>query len=262
MKNKPTKMKKIVLLILLSIVIVSCKNDAKKETNQKEVTETKNQNFPEELGKVFETHGGINAWRKARILSFNLKEEVHTTDLYSRKIVVNHPDYSLGFNGETTWLKEVKEGSFKSNIDFYYNLFFYFYAMPFVLADDGITYTNVPDLEFEGIKFPGYKISYASDKGTSPDDNYIIYYNPKTFQMEWLAYTVTFNSKQPSEKYNLIRYNSWENSTGLVLPKEITWYKKDDSGNPIEPARPATQFTLPLVSKSPLAESFFEKPVK
>jgi len=41
--------------------------------------------------------------------------------------------------------------------------------------------------------------------------------------MEWLAYTVTFASKMPSDKYNIIRYNSWENVNGLILPKEITW---------------------------------------
>ena len=60
--------------------------------------------------------------------------------------------------------------------------------------------------------------------------------------------------------YNLIRYNAWESVEGLILPKEITWYKKDDNGMPTEPARPATKFTLPLISKAKLADSFFEKP--
>lgn len=255
-------MKKIALLILLSIAIVSCKNNSKKETNQKEVTESKKENFTEELGKVFEAHGGIDVWRKAKVLSFNIGKEVHTTDLQTRNIVINSPNFSLGFDGENVWLDEEVKGSYKGNPEFYYNLYFYFYAMPFVLADDGITYTKVPDLKFEGNLFPGYKIAYASDKGTSPDDNYIIYYNPETYQMEWLAYTVTFNSKKPSEKYNLIRYNSWENSTGLLLPKSIAWYHKDDSGNPTEQARSSTQFTLPLVSQEKLADSFYEKPVK
>lgn len=255
-------MKNYIFICLAAITILSCKNETKKGTDKTTKQEIVSENFPSELGKVFEAHGGINVWRKARTLSFNLREEVHTSDLHSRKIVINSPNYSLGFNGETVWLKEAKEGNFKSNKDFYYNLFFYFYAMPFVLADDGITYTKVPDLKFEGNLFPGYKIAYASDKGTSPEDNYIIYYNPETYQMEWLAYTVTFNSKKPSEKYNLIRYNSWENSTGLVLPKSIAWYNKDDSGNPTEQARSSTQFTLPLVSKLPLADSFFEKPMK
>jgi hypothetical protein len=256
-------MKKLILL-LIAITVISCKNDDKKETSTKEeVKETKQvkkENFPEELGKVFQTHGGINAWRKAQVLSFNKGEEVHTTDLKSRKIVVNHPKYSLGFDGKKVWLSEDEKGIFKGNPEFYYNLYFYFYAMPFVLADDGIIYEKVAPISFEGTDFPGYKISYEANVGTSPDDNYIIYYNPKSYQMVWLAYTVTFNSREPSEKYNLIKYNKWENVNGLILPQEITWYKKDDAGNPIEQARPATEFTLPLISQAKLADSFFEKP--
>ena len=80
--------------------------------------------------------------------------------------------------------------------------------------------------------------------------------------MEWLAYTVTFKSKSPSDKYRLIKYNKWENVNGLVLPKELTWYKKDEKGMPTEPARTATEFTLPLVSQGKLADSFFKKPTK
>ena len=254
-------MKKI-LLLLIVVIAVSCKKETKKDVKKEIVVEVKKETFPEELAKVFEKHGGIKAWRNAKVLSFNKGEEVHTSDLHSRKIVINSPKYSLGFDGKEVWLDEETKGDYKGNPSFYYNLYFYFYAMPFVLADDGITYTKVDDLLFEGTNYPGYKISYASDKGTSPDDNYIIYYNPKTYQMEWLAYTVTFRSKKPSENYKLIKYNKWENVNGLILPKEITWYKKDEKGVPTEPSRPATVFTLPLVSQGKLADSFFAKPAK
>jgi hypothetical protein len=253
-------MKKVFLLIVL-IIAISCKSEAKKETEKEiaEVAEVK-ESFPEEIGKIFETHGGMNNWRSAKVLSFNKGEEAHTVDLQTRKTVVNHPDYSLGFEGKEVWLSEENKGDYKGNPEFYYNLYFYFYAMPFVLADDGIIYEKVDGITFEDVTYPGYKISYEANIGTSPDDNYIVYYNPKNYQMEWLAYTVTFNSKEPSNRYNLIRYNAWESVEGLILPKEITWYKKDDNGMPTEPARPATKFTLPLISKAKLADSFFEKP--
>ncbi|QTD38445.1 hypothetical protein JL193_03895 [Polaribacter batillariae] len=254
-------MKKIILLLIIAVV-VSCKNDSKTTTKKEKTATVKKEHYPDQLSKVFDAHGGIKAWRNAKVLSFNKGEEVHTTDLETRKIVINAPKYSLGYNGKEVWLDETEQGAYNGNKDFYYNLFFYFYAMPFVLADDGITYEKANDITFEETNYLGYKISYASNKGTSPDDNYIIYYNPKTYQMAWLAYTVTFNSKKPSDKYNLIRYNSWENVNGLVLPKAITWYKKDENGMPTEPARPATEFTMPLISQGKLADSFFEKPVK
>jgi len=253
-------MKKLILLVF-AITIISCKDQPKKEVKQNKNIE-KQEVFPEELGKVFNSHGGLNVWRKTKVLSFNKGEEAHTVDLQTRKTVINSPNYSLGFDGNEVWLDEEKKGDYKGNPEFYYNLYFYFYAMPFVLADDGIIYEKSNSITFKGVEYPGIKISYKSNIGTSPDDNYIVYFNPKTYQMEWLAYTVTFTSKKPNDRYNIIRYNSWENVNGLILPKEITWYKKDDNGNPTEPARVPTKFTLPLVSEAKLADSFFQKPVK
>ncbi|MDN3617920.1 hypothetical protein QWY81_00465 [Polaribacter undariae] len=250
-----------VLLLLLVVIAASCKNEAKKEVKKETVVEAKKETFPTELGKVFQAHGGIDAWRKAQVLSFNKGEEVHTTDLHSRKIVVNTPEYSLGFDGKEIWSLEEVEGSLKRDPAFYYNLYFYFYAMPFVLADEGIIYEKVADLVFEGTNYPGYKISYKANIGTSPDDNYIVYYNAKTYKMEWLAYTVTFRSKAPVDNYKMIRYNSWENVNGFVLPKQITWYSKDKDGK-FEPTNKIVDFTMPLISQGKLADSFYEKPAK
>lgn len=252
-------MKKILLFLMLAS-LVSCKNEAKKDTKKDILQEVKKESFPLELGKVFQAHGGIELWRKAQTLSFHKGEEVHTSDLHSRKIVINSPKYSVGFDGEEIWLDAADSDSFKGNKDFYYNLYFYFYAMPFVLADDGIIYEKVADLAFEGTAYPGYKISYKANVGTSPDDNYIVYYNPKNYQMEWLAYTVTFNQKESNDDYHLIKYTTWQNTNGLLLPKEITWYKMDENGMPTEPQRPATVFTSPLISEAALSDSFFEKP--
>lgn len=247
-------MKKLLLLFIITTISIACKNDPKKVK--------KKENFPDELAKVFEKHGGINTWRKAQTLSFNKGDEVHTIDLQSRKTVINSPNYSLGFNGKEVWLKEVKKKAFKSNKDFYYNLYFYFYAMPFVLADDGIVYEEAKPLIFEGKEYPGIKISFETNVGTSPDDNYFVYYNPETYQMEWLRYSVTFFSKKTASKFNVIRYNDWETVDGLTLPKSITWYKKDESGLPTEPRGAATEFSLAIVKEAKLQDSFFEKPTQ
>ena len=247
-------MKKLAVLFLVAIVSVSCKTEPKKEI--------KKENFPAELARVFEKHGGIDTWRKARTLSFNLGEEAHTSDLWSRKIVVNSPKYSMGYDGKDVWLSEKDSGAYRGNPTFYHNLMFYFYAMPFVLADDGIIYDQAKSISFQGKEYKGIRISYKSNIGTSPDDNYIIYYDPLTYQMEWLAYTVTFRSKKPSDNFRLIKYGTWENVRGFQLPKSIRWYKKDENGQPTEPARPATEFTLPFINQTPLEGSFFEKPTE
>ncbi|WP_233130972.1 DUF6503 family protein [Polaribacter tangerinus] len=255
-------MMKKTLVIICVIFLASCKKEVKStHTSKSSITEEKVA-YPSEISRIFDAHGRLSSWKKLHTLSFNKGEEVHTVDLKSRKTVINTPKYSLGFNGKDVWLHETENNSFKSNKDFYYNLYFYFYAMPFVLADDGITYEKVDDLVFEGNHYPGFKISYALNVGTSPDDNYIVYYNPKTHQMEWLAYTVTFNSKKKSDDYHLIKYDVWENVDGILLPKEIVWFTTNAKGNPIKPSKKPVKFSLPLISTEKLDAAFFEKPVK
>jgi hypothetical protein len=251
-------MKKIFLLLTIAI-LVSCKKDVKSATEKEQL---KKESFSDELAKVFEKHGGIATWRKAKTLSFNKGKEAHTSDLQSRKIVINSPTYSLGFDGKQIWLDQEDSTAFKGNKDFYYNLYFYFYAMPFVLADDGVIYEKVASIYFEGMKYPGYKISFKANVGTSSDDNYKVYYNSETYQMEWLAYTVTFTDKEPNNDYHIIKYNKWEDVDGFLLPKEITWYKMDEKGTPTIPQGPPTVLTLPLVSEGELGASFFDKPAK
>lgn len=253
-------MKKILVLIIVSVIAFSCKTATKNGeiVGEDEIKE----NFPEEMSMIFARHGGIDVWRNAKTLSFSIGEEVHTSDLKTRKIIINSPNYTIGFDGEKAWKTEKVKGSYKENEDFYYNLYFYFYAMPFVLADAGIVYQQTDSLHFDGKKYPGIKISYKENIGTSPEDNYIIYYNSDNYRMEWLAYTVTFKTKKSNDKYNLIRYNDWETVNELVLPKSITWYNKAADGQPIEPAREPVQFTSPLLSQNQLEASFFENPVE
>jgi hypothetical protein len=246
-------MKKILLLLVAIITISACKEN----TQARKMNENK---FPKKLSKVFDAHGGIDKWKELHQLTFERGNEKHTVDLHSRKSLITSENYKLGFDGENVWLKQKDSMSFKGNKDFYYNLYFYFYAMPFVLADDGIVYEESKPLVFEGKTYPGIKISYNANIGSSPDDNYYVYYNPETFQMEWLQYSVTFFSKKTTMKVNTIRYNDWIDVNGFLLPNSLTWYKKDENGNVSEPARSATVFTNQKVSTMKLDENIFYKP--
>ena len=245
-------MKKILLIVVAVLTISACKE-------HENTTKTIKNKFPEHLSKVLEKHGGLLEWKELQQLSFEKGGETHVTDLQSRKSVISSESYTLGFNGSNVWLQQKDSTSFKGNKDFYYNLYFYFYAMPFVLADNGIIYEEATPLVFDGVSYPGIKISYKANVGSSPDDNYYVYYNSKTFQMEWLQYSVTFFSKKTSTKVNTIRYNDWVHVDGFLLPNSLTWYKKDAEGNISEPARSPTVFTNPQVSKVKLdAKMFYE----
>ncbi|MEM9076883.1 MAG: DUF6503 family protein [Bacteroidota bacterium] len=256
-------MKKITIAVL-AIVVFACKPSAKKEEVTEQAVETVEMvkpNYPEALGKVIEKHGGLDVWKQQRTLVYALQKpdfrEVHTIDLYSRKDRIDTEIFSMGFDGENAWLLDADK-KYTGNAGFYHNLIFYFYAMPFVLADSGIVYTDTEDLVFEGKSYPGIEISYESGVGASSKDQYYIHYDPDTYQMAWLGYTVTYRSGEVSDNVKWIRYDDWTTVDGLVLPNSISWHKYEGR-NLLEPAN-----TLPFESASLSKEAkdagFYEKP--
>ena len=255
-------MKLQLLLLSVTLFVCSCKQGAKETTLEKSeeatVVVTKEKEYPEGLDKVFVAHGGLGLWKQQRTLTFEIPKpenpETHTTDLWSRTDKIVSPSYTLGFDGKQPWV----EGEYKGNAEFYHNLMFYFYAMPFILADDGIIYQDTDNLEFEGKSYPGIKIGYNSGVGTSPKDEYYLHYNPDTHIMEWLGYTVTYRTGEPSENVKWIRYDDWKTVDGLLLPNSISWYNYE--GKHIKDKRNTVTFENISISNVPQPTSFYAKP--
>jgi hypothetical protein len=165
--------------------------------------------------------------------------------------------YTMGYDGENVWILD-PEGVYKGDPVFYHNLMFYFYAMPFVLADDGIRYFDTAPLIYEGREYPGLGISYNDGVGTSPEDEYYIHFEPDTHKMAWLGYTVTYRTGKKSDDIHWIRYDDWTDIDGLLLPKSITWHEVVD-GKLSGPGN-TVNFEEIKLSKSPVDEDIFEKP--
>ncbi|SDR98391.1 DUF6503 family protein [Winogradskyella sediminis] len=258
-------MKKLVHLFLLVVLITACKNEPKQDTkiteevNQEEITTSI---YPESITKVFDAHGGINKWQKMQTLSFSVVKptgnEVITENLKTRAELIDTPTYTQGFDGETLWINEKNGKEYKGKPKFYKGLMFYFYAMPFVFGDDGISYTETEPLIFEGKTYPGILISYEAGVGESSNDQYKIFYDPETGHMQWLGYTVTFGKAEGSPDFHFIRYNNWQTVNGLVVPKSIDWYNYKDN-LPTE-KRNTVEFSDVSFSKEAPEASLFAKP--
>jgi hypothetical protein len=185
-------------------------------------------------------------------------DEITITDLQTRQSLIKMPHHSIGFDGKDVWLKNQDTTTYKGNPKFYYNLMFYFYAMPFVLADDGIIYEDAMPLVVEDKSYLGIKISYNSGIGESPEDEYILYYDNETKRMTWLGYTVTYFSKEKSKEFHYIKYSNWQKVNGLLLPETLEWYTVEDN-KPIT-KRNEVKFTDVLLSKDKLNAITFNKP--
>lgn len=239
------------LLLLLPLILVSCSTTP---------TETQQAiDYPEDLRQVFEAHGGLAKWQKMNALTYELEkgavDELQKIDLKSRKEYIKGKDFEMAFDGENIWLKA--DSTYTGSPWFYKNLMFYFYAMPFVLADDGIIYKEVSPLIFEGESYHGILIAYEDGVGVSSKDEYVLYYHPETYQMEWLAYTVTYKSQEKSDNFKYIRYTDWGDFEGLRLPKTLTWYHVED-GIPTAP-RNTRVFQNIKLTDIPFEENVFER---
>ena len=254
-----------IFIILAVVFAVSCKEAPKEKATEKEQktmeTETSKIDYPENLSMVLEAHGGLENWKKKRNLSFTIPKpdaaEIHNVDLYDRRDKIEMPTASMGFDGKSVWLMD-EDKTYKGNPAVYHNLMFYFYAMPFVLADEGINYADTEPLEFEGKSYPGIHISFNDGVGASSKDDYYMYYDADSHQMAWLGYTFTFGSDKKSEDVNYIRYGDWAEVDGIMLPKVLTWYNNEgttikDVKNPLpfenialsETAKPAEFYKMP-----------------
>lgn len=252
------------LLVLLAVFFfLACKGEKKESTTyMDESLDVTTSIYPENITKVFETHGGIDKWNEMKSLVFTMNKpngpEITTTNLQTRESLIEMPNHTIGYDGEEVWLQSKDTATYKGNPKFYYNLMFYFYAMPFVLGDDGIIYEDAEPIEIEGQSYPGIRILYESGVGESPDDEYIIYYNPQTYKMTWLGYTVTYFTQKRSKEYHFIKYSDWQSVDDLLLPKTLSWYNYED--NLPTTKRNDLDFTEIKLSKEIPKSEIFQKP--
>lgn len=214
--------------LAIPILMLACQPSKQTEKQTEEITYKAPDHHSESLTKVFDAHGGYEQWTKMKSLSYMKGEESTITNLQNRKIRLESPKQTIGFDGENVWVTPDTVDASRSR--FYHNLYFYFYAMPFVVGDPGAFYDDVEPRALKGKTYKGIKISYGENVGDAPDDTYILWYDPETNKMEWLMYTVTYRSGEPSDTYKLIKYDQWAEVNGLLLPTAIQWHQfKNDS---------------------------------
>ena len=251
-------MRKLLLILILTIIFISCNNKGAKTINVTEASEEIiKKEYPAMLSSMFDAHGGIDTWNDMQHLYFEIVGKDNNvklnTALKSRMAIVNYGSYSVGFDGERAWTSDTTK--IKTNSAKYrYDLMLFFYGMPFLMGDDGIKYSEVDPLVFDGVTYPGLMISYNSGVGETPNDQYIVYQDPRTKEMAWLAYAPTSRRNN----FSYIKYSEWGITNGLKLPTGYTGFKAEN-GLPTE-KRSETKFVNASFSKVAKDINIFAKP--
>ncbi|MDN5203216.1 DUF6503 family protein [Fulvivirgaceae bacterium BMA10] len=226
-----------VLLIAL-LLTTSCSQNQQSETAndapQEEVVEElpgHTANFPEEFASALKAHGGFETWQKYKTLEYDLVKkdggDHQMIDLQDRRVLLNNDTYKIGFDGNEVWISPNKEALGRMSARFYHNLYFYFFAIPFVLGDPGINYEVLEPREMDGKTYDVVKVSFNEGVGDSSGDYYVAHFDQETHKMHLLLYTVTYFSNESHENYNAIIYD-WQEVDGLTIPKTLKGYKYEN----------------------------------
>lgn len=250
------------LIVILSLVVLSCQQEQNQQESAVESPEKSVVVYPAALQKGLDAHGGLDRWQSMQSLAYTFstgeKTEHHIVDLKNRKVRIENDQYTLGFDGKEVWVTPDKAAFGKGSPRFYHNLYFYFFAMPYVLADPGIKYKVMAQQTIEGKQYNVVSIKYQANVGDAPDDEYIVYFDQSTNRMEYLFYTVTYYSKGPGEKYNMLHYHNWQEVDGLWLPRVMS--RMDYSDGIIGEKKYDRTFTDVELSMDRPNQALFEMP--
>jgi len=180
--------------------------------------------IPAFFQKVLDAHGGLDTWNKMNTLKFsgtrNTPSTDYVVDLKSRKETISiEGKYTFGNDGSKVWITPERDSFPSKNPRFMKNLLFYFVAVPFVFADEGVTVSDLGSKEIDGRKYDVMKATFGAGIGDAPEDQYIMYVNPNSHVVDFITYSVTYFDKTRATKYNALKY-SWKNTNGILFPEK------------------------------------------
>ncbi len=183
-------------------------------------------------------HGGLAAWYAAPTSAYyweyaNLGSEKRfktylVTDNQTRQVY--HEIKSDGaddaaqavvarfaWDGKEAWVQPADFSGI--NARFWALTPYYFQSIPFVFADPGLIFTELPPEELEGKTYDVVQVGFKSGVGDAPGDTYAVYIDPQTNRLRAIRYTVTFfgdrGATDGRKRETLFYYDNWETVDGL-----------------------------------------------
>lgn len=251
-------------LIVPLLFLIACANVKPSESQAESPEAPVMVEIPQLLAPTLAAHGGLQTWADFGTLSFDAgygpeRKESFLLDLVSRQERISGAAYTLGYDGVNYW--QVLEGDIKpKNPKFMVNLQFYFFAMPFVLADAGITLTALPNRSLQGQEYEVIKATFGDGVGVAPEDQYLLYIDPVSKQMTYLLYSVTYFDAGRAERYNAAHYAEWQEVDGLKVPAEMVSYVWDAENETLGEKRGSKKFSNISFKKARPNAAVFARP--
>jgi hypothetical protein len=252
-------------IMLIPLLLVACfpkqeQNIDSNEDNKISFSETID--YTSQFKELLQAHGGLENWRKYGLMQYKLttkdNSETHIIDLKTRKDLVLAEKYKIGFDGDQVWVSPNRLAYPGKSARFYHNLYFYFYAIPFVLADPGINFEDLGQTEIQGKSYKTLGVTFSEGIGDTPEDEYRLLIDLETNRLEWLLYTVTYFDKKTSNTFNALKYDNYQEHKGLIFPQKLTGYTY--ANGQIGDVRYSVSIDSLLLEEKQPEQQQFEKP--
>jgi hypothetical protein len=210
------------VLLFLFVFTFSCA--------QKDTTPDPRLNQSEDFKKLLDAHGDWSKWIDAKAFSYamvhetNLTWENHYINLTDRKVRIDADTWQMGNDGEKVWISPNRQAFRGNSVRFYHNLYFYFFSIPYIFTDPGVTVKKTENKLVDGQSYEAFQVSFAENVGDSPKDNYFMLIDPETGKLAWVLYTVTFFDKS-NTKMSALKYEDYRDAGGLIFPRVMTGYQ-------------------------------------
>lgn len=196
------------------------------------------------IEKMIKAHGGMKKWKKAPTVSFKDAWYIGSSttpsisrvmvEQNSRRAYLDFPRQNafVSWDGEKAW---IEGGEIKMPPRFVALLNYYFVNLPWLTQDPGVNLSEPKILTLFDDPTPTIAINMTFDKnvGDTPDDYYLLYIDPKTYQWKGCEYIVTYPSLLPDGKKakpsHILLVDDYETVNDLIVPSKYTIYKKDHS---------------------------------
>ena len=240
-------------IIALLFILISCQSKVEKPLPD----------LSPEFTTVLDAHGDWKKWFNAKAESYAMIHEGVMTEedafinLESRKIRLSNSEFEIGYDGNQTWISPNRAAYKGNSIKFYHNLYFYFFNIPYIFTDPGVTVEKVEDKMLNGKKYPTFQATFDPNTGSSPKDQYFMLVNPETNRLEYLLYTVTyFGDENPP--FSALKYEDYRNSDGVYFPRILTGYTFENDST--KSMRYQVTFADALLLDEEFDSEIFEKP--
>ena len=228
----------IVFITCIGLSLLSC--DEKEEnkimgdqTSSHPTLSLEEKRGQEILAQCLKAHGGLDRWNKFQALEYTLINNgmpvYQLTHLQDRRAYIKSQDFEVGFDGKVAWSYPNAENISGKSPAFYYNLDFYFVAIPFVLKDPGVHVVYQGAETINDKPYEVLKVTFANDVGFTPEDIYLLYLDPESTILQMLVYSISYFEKEEKGLLKSAKfYSDYQEVQGLLMPGKMENFEWDD----------------------------------